>query len=1479
TTAWPVGAPGLLTGVFADAAGTVRADGGNAVTVAGAFDTGSSVAMVGGPGGQQWIGAVHEVLVYERNLIVSERRTVEAYLAAKWGLTLTPAPPTAVTATASDAGALTLSWTPPTDTGGAAVTGYSVQYRAQGASTWTTHGTAAGTTATVTGLTAGTTYELRVAATNAAGTSDWSAVATSAAQALWTPADLPNGLDLWLDAGDASTMTVAGGAVAEWRDRSGNSRHAAQATVSSRPTYQVAGFNGRPAVSFAGAAVSLTGASALPGTSTEYGFAMAYRATAPTSTRPRMFGVNTPTFNLQLGYLEDQRLFTRVGGQAYAGVPRAAEGADNVVVFRYDAAAHRVSLNGTEEALVAGPSPNSDSQISSGTYALPAGYASGTFKMNGVIGEVVYVGAPLSLADLQRLEGYLAHKWGTTASLPAGHPYRDAPPLTATPATAPAAPGAVTAVSGDGDLAVAWTAPASGGTPIRDYVVEYRIQGSGGWLTAADGVSTTTSATIGGLTNGTAYEVRVRAVNAVGTGTWSATAAATPLAYRAAVLADAPVAYWRLGEPSGATFRSETGSGLSLAAAGTVTSSTADALAADADRAVDLAGAGDLRGSNTAAVQLAEGTVEAWVKATAPGSSHRGIVVKQGAYGLFLFNGVVSAYDWGSMTNRSTGVDVADGQWHHVVMTFRSGVANGTVVYVDGQPVLTTTITVLNQNVAPAVGAGDVVGGQRLVGSVDEAAIYSTVLTPARIAAHHRAGITGTNDGVAPATPAGLTATPSSGQVALSWTAVADADLVGYRVFRNGTLVAQQTGTTFTDTGRTNGVTHTYTVEAYDQRGNRSTTAAISAMAGTAPAAPGSVAATPTGDRAVTVTWSAPANGGVAISDYVVQYRTSPSGSWVTLADGEGTGTSTVITGLTTGTVYDVEVAAVNAIGTGPWSTTATVTAQTLWTPAELSAGLTLWFDAQDASTVTTAGGAVTEWRDRSGNGFHASQGTAVDQPAYNSTGLNSRPSVVFDGTSDFLQLPAMPATSWTAGLTAGVVGRATTASWSRWFDIGNGQNSNNIFMGRNAGTTEMILRTFNAGAQGSGSVSPTVASGVHGVQVATVAAGAAGSAAASTYWVDGTAGTASTTVVPNAVIRGSGFLGRSNWAGDARLNGAMSEIVLVAADLSTADRQRLEGYLAHKWGTTASLPTGHPYKTVPPLTATPATAPAAPAAPVAVPRDGSVQLSWTAPAATGTPLRDYVVQYATDSAFTAPVTVADGLSTATSTTVTGLANDTPYWFRVAAVNAAGTSGWSTSVTVTPTTLWTPADMSGGLAAWYDAADATSLTLVDGAVSQWNDRSGNDRDVEQTVVAERPVYQATGFDGRPALDFAGDRLRATFSGTSASDWTVMAAVDVDTTGSLSYVFDAQSGRLIAAVSGNPGQSPAIFNGAAWVGPSVPATGRQVLGWVAQHPSSAAVYRDGALVAGGLDYSTRRAVNGLVSVGGHHSSAGSYFDGR
>jgi hypothetical protein len=52
----------------------------------------------------------------------------------------------------------------------------------------------------------------------------------------------------------------------------------------------------------------------------------------------------------------------------------------------------------------------------------------------------------------------------------------------------------------------------------------------------------------------------------------------------------------------------------------------------------------------------------------------------------------------------------------------------------------------------------------------------------------------------------------------------------------------------------------------------------------------------------------------------------------------------------------------------------------------------------------------------------------------------------------------------------------------------------------------------------------------------------------------------------------------------DPTLNGKIGEIVVMDS-VSSTDREKMEGYLAHKWGLTSNLPSDHPYKTLWPTT------------------------------------------------------------------------------------------------------------------------------------------------------------------------------------------------------------------------------------------------------------------------------------------------------
>jgi uncharacterized repeat protein (TIGR02543 family) len=93
----------------------------------------------------------------------------------------------------------------------------------------------------------------------------------------------------------------------------------------------------------------------------------------------------------------------------------------------------------------------------------------------------------------------------------------------------PNAPVISSATAGNAQVTVVWSTPASNGSTITDYLIKYSLSADGTYTTFADGVSTATSATVTGLTNGTAYYFEVAAKNSVGTGSYSAASAdATP---------------------------------------------------------------------------------------------------------------------------------------------------------------------------------------------------------------------------------------------------------------------------------------------------------------------------------------------------------------------------------------------------------------------------------------------------------------------------------------------------------------------------------------------------------------------------------------------------------------------------------------------------------------------------------------------------------------------------------------------------------------------------------------------------------------------------------------------------------------------------------------------------------------------------------------------------------------------------------------
>lgn len=128
--------------------------------------------------------------------------------------------------------------------------------------------------------------------------------------------------------------------------------------------------------------------------------------------------------------------------------------------------------------------------------------------------------------------------------------------------------------------------------------------------------------------------------------------------------------------------------------------------------------------------------------------------------------------------------------------------------------------------------------------------------------------------------------------------------------------------------GLTNGTAYTFTVVATNAIGDSTASTASNSVTPSASAtSPGQVTGLTLGTATIStqpLTWTAPSNGGSAITDYIIQRSPAGAGTWTTFTDGVGTSVAATVTGLTDGTSYDYRVAAINAVGTGAYSATAT---------------------------------------------------------------------------------------------------------------------------------------------------------------------------------------------------------------------------------------------------------------------------------------------------------------------------------------------------------------------------------------------------------------------------------------------------------------------------------------------------------------------------------------------------------------------------
>lgn len=100
-------------------------------------------------------------------------------------------------------------------------------------------------------------------------------------------------------------------------------------------------------------------------------------------------------------------------------------------------------------------------------------------------------------------------------------------------------------------------------------------------------------------------------------------------------------------------------------------------------------------------------------------------------------------------------------------------------------------------------------------------------------------------------------------------------------------------------------------------------------------------------------------------------------------------------------------------------------------------------------------------------------------------------------------------------------------------------------------------------------------------------------------------------------------------------------------------------------------------------------------------------------------------------------------------------------------------AGTSEPVSLAGTVPWTPAAIP--MEAWYDAADAVTITAPGGFVSRWDDKSGNGKHLIQSDAARQPATGMVTVNGMNAIDFTSDFL-FNASGTNADIKSVLMVI-------------------------------------------------------------------------------------------------------
>lgn len=232
--------------------------------------------------------------------------------------------------------------------------------------------------------------------------------------------------------------------------------------------------------------------------------------------------------------------------------------------------------------------------------------------------------------------------------------------------------------------------------------------------------------------------------------------------YAAAVLADGPIAYWRLNESSGTSAADATGNGHTGTYENTPTLGVTGVMTdGSRDSAVNVGGTQHVLGSDWSDLEfpnLAPYTLEMWIRPDAvPGNgSFALLLAKQGAFGAlndgwdFLLEGTASgafiemnrgADEGKGVVKSDVGAIVAD-VTYYIAATFDGSelrlYINGVVVDDD-----TTSANMTTNSAVLSIGRDAGSNNWNFDGDIDEVAIYDRALTPTEVTEHYEIGTSG----------------------------------------------------------------------------------------------------------------------------------------------------------------------------------------------------------------------------------------------------------------------------------------------------------------------------------------------------------------------------------------------------------------------------------------------------------------------------------------------------------------------------------------------------------------------------------------------------------------------------------------------------------------------------------------------------------------------------------------------------------------